>query len=322
RNAADFLAAQGVAYRGVGRTAAALAQLPGQAVAPVALDLTQIDEAACTTLLADCDTVWHCAALSAPWGRYQDFYDINVKATELLAQQAGQQGVARFVHVSTPSLYFDFQHRHQIAEPFCARRMPNHYAHTKWLAEQAIQQAAQAFPDTRYVLLRPRAIFGPHDRVLLPRVLARLRQQKGVLRLPRGGQTLMDFTYVGNVVHALLLASTRPDVASGSVFNISNQEPWTLAAVLAALFAQLSEPYGIRALPYGLVKTVAQLAELGAKVTGQAPALTRYAAGTLQFDMTLDPRRAQQALGYYPQVNMAKAISHTATWLRAHGQNY
>ncbi len=322
RNAAEFLAAQGLAYRGVGRSAAALAKLPGQVVAPVAADLTQLADEGYAALLVGCDTVWHCAALSSPWGRYQDFYAINVGVTERLAQQAGRQGVKQFVHVSTPSLYFDYRHHHGLTEDQCAARMPNHYAQTKWLAEQAIQQAAQAFPQTRYVLLRPRAIFGPHDRVLLPRVWARLKQQKGLLRLPRGGETLMDFTYVANVVQALFLACTQPNLASGSVFNISNQEPWTLAEVLSTLFQHLDEPYGIRAVPYGLVQSLAQLSEFSARVTGKDPALTRYGAGTLQFDMTLDPTRAQQQLGYYPQVNMTDAILHTATWLRTHGQDY
>lgn len=319
RNAATFLAEEGVAYRGVGRSADALTQLPGQMIAPMAVDLTQLAPADYAPLLAGCDTVWHCAALSSPWGRYQDFYAINFSATERLAEAAGRQGVARFVHVSTPSVYFDYQHRHQIKETFCAQRLPNHYAQTKWLAEGAIQRAAQAYPDTRYVILRPRAIFGPHDRVLLPRVWARLRQQQGLLRLPRGGATLMDFTYVANVVQALSLASTQPNIASGSVFNISNQEPWTLAEVLGALFGQLAEPYGVRAVPYGVVKTVAQLSELGAWATGRAPALTRYGAGTLNYDMTLCPLRAQQQLGYVPQVNMAEALAHTAFWLGEHG---
>ncbi|MBP6861694.1 MAG: NAD-dependent epimerase/dehydratase family protein [Neisseriaceae bacterium] len=319
RNAAAFLAAQGIAYRGVGRSAEALAQLPGQQVAPAAVNLTQLGAQEMAALLAGCDTVWHCAALSSPWGRYQDFYDINYAVTERLAQQAGRQGVARFVHVSTPSVYFDYQHHHQIDEAFCAKKLPNHYAQTKWLAEQAIQRAAAAYPQTRYVILRPRAIFGPYDRVLLPRVWARLRQQKGVLRLPRGGETLMDFTYVANVVQALSLASTQPQLVSGSVFNISNQEPWTLGAVLAALFQHLAEPYGIRAVPYGLVQAVAQASEWRAWATGKDPALTRYGAGTLQFDMTLSPDRAQQQLGYYPEVNMTDAILHTATWLDAHG---
>src|SRR5689334_19965439 len=46
--------------------------------------------------------VFHCAALAAPWGPYQDFYRANVTATEQVIAGAQQAGAARLVHVSTP----------------------------------------------------------------------------------------------------------------------------------------------------------------------------------------------------------------------------
>ena len=256
--------------------------------------------------------MWHCAAKSSPWGKYDDFYAANVHATEQLAQAAGQAGVQTFVHISTPSLYFDFQHHHNIAESFVPAKFANHYAQTKWLAEQKVLQAASDHPNTQYIMLRPRAIFGEYDRVLMPRLLQLWRQGRGTFKLPRGGEALMDLTYAGNVVHAMSLASTSPHIGSGSVFNITNQEPWPLHRVLRSLFAAMDKEMKVKSVPYGLAKQVAVLAEAWANISHKEPQFTPYSIGALAFDMTLDNTQAQQILAYRPLVDMQQAILNTA----------
>lgn len=324
------------ASHGLGRTAFGLLQQQNTAVRAVArhtqalqdachlsentevhsADLTQLSATHMAALVQDCGVVWHCAALSSPWGKYADFHATNVEVTRQLAEAAGQAGVNTFVHISTPSLYFDFQTRLNVPETHRAQRFANHYAHTKWLAEVAIQDAVQRYPNTRFVLLRPRAIFGEHDRVLVPRLLQLWQQGKGAFKLPRGGEVLMDLTYAPNVVHAMGLASENTHIASGSVFNITNQEPWQLQQVLAALFAELQQDYRIKAVPYAVVKRIAAVLETWANVTGDEPMLTRYSAGTLAFDLTLDNHKAQEVLGYRPQTDMATAIANTARSLK------
>ena len=138
RNVRDLLQVQGIQMaRAALQTDKHFAQI---ALQPT--DLSQISHTDAMNLLQGHDTVWHCAAKSSPWGKYDDFYAANVHATEQLAQAAGQAGVQTFVHISTPSLYFDFQHHHNIAETFVPATFANHYAQTKWLAEQKVLQAA------------------------------------------------------------------------------------------------------------------------------------------------------------------------------------
>ncbi|MCB6146031.1 hypothetical protein LHK12_16155, partial [Providencia rettgeri] len=40
--------------------------------------------------MTGCDAIWHCAALSSPWGKRQDFETTNVHATQILATAAGK----------------------------------------------------------------------------------------------------------------------------------------------------------------------------------------------------------------------------------------
>lgn len=65
----------------------------------------------------------------------------------------------------------------------------------------------RSLSDTTYVILRPRGLFGPHDRVIVPRLLQQLSRDRNVLRLPGGGQAQLDLTFVLNVVHAMMLAT-------------------------------------------------------------------------------------------------------------------
>ena len=312
RSALEVLVDKNVAVSAVARDVSVLQAACSQTVAATATDLSQISQRDALNLLQGHDTVWHCAAKSSPWGKYEDFYAANVHATEQLAQAAGQAGVQTFVHISTPSLYFDFQHHHNIAETYLPTTFANHYAQTKWLAEQKLLQAASDHPNTQYIMLRPRAIFGEYDRVLMPRLLQLWQQGRGTFKLPRGGEALMDLTYAGNVVHAMCLASNSPHVASGSTFNITNQEPWQLHRVLRSLFAAMGKEMKVKSVPYGLAKQVAVLAEAWANVSNKEPQFTPYSIGALAFDMTLDNTQAQQILAYRPLVDMQQAILNTA----------
>jgi nucleoside-diphosphate-sugar epimerase len=170
------------------------------------------------------------------------------------------------------------------------------------------------------VILRPRAIFGPHDQVLMPRLARVMAARGGRLPLPRGGTARIDVTYVDNVVHAMWLATSTASLASGSVFNVSNQEPARLKDILQSLFVDaLGQPLRIVALPYALMAALARGMELAARLTGREPALTAYSVGALGFDLTLDSTLARQQLGYRPVVSLAEGIRRTAQWMRDHG---
>ena len=321
RNAALWLRQEGYAVVGVGRDKAAGAALAQQGIGFVACDLATAEASQLDTLMQSVDWVWHCAALSSPWGGRADFMAANVVATEKLARAAGLAKVQRFVHISTPSLYFDFQSRLQIPETFIAARFANAYAETKFMAEGSIQRAQQQYPATRFTLLRPRGIFGPHDRVIVPRLQEQLARFNGVLKLPRGGQACVDLTFVLNVVHAMHLASTQSALPPAAVYNISNQEPMMLRDVIEALFVKaLGRNVRIQAVPYPLLYAVATGMEATASLTHKEPMLTRYSVGALSFDMTLCSQKAQQELGYYPRYTMQQAITLTAEWLQQQSQ--
>jgi nucleoside-diphosphate-sugar epimerase len=322
RNAVHALAQAGQAVRATGRDLSQGAALQQAGIAFERLDLARAGDLEIDRLLDGVDAVWHCAALSSPWGRAADFQAANVVATRRLALAAARRGVPRFVHISTPSIYFDYQHHREVPETYRARRPVNHYAASKAQAEQVILDIAARNAGTTFVMLRPRGLFGPHDRVVLPRILQVIRERGGRLPLPRGGSARIDLTYVENVVHAMQCATVAA-VDSGSVFNITNHEPTSLAQVLDRLLRdELGLRLRVQTMPYALLDAVARTQEAWGRWRGREPMLTRYGVGALNFDMTLCRRRAVAELGYAPIHDMAEGIRRTAAHLREHGTHH
>ena len=323
RSAVDALLAQGTDVVATGRNTAVGSVLAGQGAQFIALDLALASPADLQRLLAGADVVWHCAALSSPWGRAADFVAANVVATQGLLAAAAAAGVTRFVHISTPAVYFDYTARLHITEDFRPAAYVNAYARTKADAEVCVAEAAQQHPGMHCTVLRPRAIFGRYDQVLMPRLARVLAQRGNRLPLPRGGQALLDITYADNVVQAMQLASA-PDapqrMASGLAFNITNHQPVVLRDVLHRLFAQLlGQPFHIQAVPYPVMMAAACALQAVSALTGREPLLTPYSVGTLAFDMTLCNRRATEVLGYVPAVSVDDGLIRTAQGMR-HGR--
>ncbi|GLW39878.1 hypothetical protein Pcaca04_38140 [Pectobacterium carotovorum subsp. carotovorum] len=319
RNAVEWLLQAGHQVLACGRDCTVGQQLEALGAQFARIDLVETPVEQFRTLMAGCDVVWHCAAKSSPWGQYADFYQNNTEVTARLAEAAGQLGIPRVVHISTPAIYFDYQQHLNIDERYRAARFANHYAQTKFLAEERLQALASRYPQTTYVILRPRGLFGPHDRVILPRILDQIAVGGGVLRLPRGGEALLDLTFVGNVVEAMALASQRTGLVSGSAYNITNHEPARLADMLQQLLiGQLGMNYRVKAVPYPLLHMVAGGMELFSWFSRKEPLLTRYSAGAVNFDMTLSAEKAQQELGYQPRFSLQQGIELTGSWFKTH----
>jgi nucleoside-diphosphate-sugar epimerase len=255
----------------------------------------------------DVDAIVHCAALSAPWGRREVFERANIESTREVIGACNTGGIRRLVHISTPSLYFDFRDHVNIRENEPLPRPVNTYARTKGIAEQLVMRAEI---DT-VIALRPRAIFGPWDTTLLPRLLRVARQTR--LPLMRGGTSLLDLTYVDNVVDAVMLALGAS--AARATFNVSNGEPMTVLALFNALACAFDFEPRFRRVPYPLVAAIAALLETCATFAlDWEPPLTRYSAGLLAYSQTLDLTQARKVLGYVPRVPLAEGLQRTAAW--------
>lgn len=253
------------------------------------------------------DVVFHCAALSSPWGSYEMFYNANVRATQNVIDAMLYHGIPKIVHVSTPSIYFNYQDQLNVKEECRAKSFVNNYAQTKYEAEEVILQSA-----VNSVIIRPRGIFGEYDQALFPR-LERIAR-RGFLPLIQNKNALVDITYVGNVVHALYLAASQ-DIPSKSIFNITNDEPKNIKDIFELLSQKLALHVRYKTLSYGTMMSIAfvleSLSHLGVL---REPLLTRYGVGLLATNQTLDISHAKEVLGYTPIFSIKEGMERYVSW--------
>ncbi len=302
---------------GLGRNPLQAAALRQAGITFEAVELT--DLAAVRRALQGADIVIHSAALSSPWGPQSAFRAANITASEHVARACVEAGASRLVHVSTPSIYHDGRPHLGIVEdaPLPARAV-NHYAASKAEAERSVFSIA-AQGGVCALAVRPRAIFGPGDTSLLPRLQRALREG----RLPRigDGTCMVDLTYVDNVVDAILLAMHAPEACAGRSYNISNAEPVQIWAVIDQLADAMGVPRPRARIGRRTALALATLLEGGYGLFSpqREPPLLRYGVDLLSVDMTLDIRRAREELGYQPRVSMQEGLRRTFEHLGRHG---
>lgn len=233
--------------------------------------------------LSGTDLVVHCAAAvgdPAPGSPAEAvMHAVNVTGTERLLRAAGGRPV---IWVSSASVYDPRRDRTLVREDHPRTGHLNAYGRTK-AAGEALALAAGS------VVLRPRAVYGPGDTQLLPRLLSRVRA--GTLFLP-GPDVPLSLTAVENLAAACLAAPGWPQGA----YNIADARPYRRdAAVLEVLRA-----HGIRArvrhLPAALARAAARISQ---SASAGEPSLSRYAVDQLAHPVVLDLTRAR-AQGWTP----------------------
>lgn len=296
-----------------GRNLETGAQLAQQGITFIAGDIT--DRAVLERAFRGADVVIHSAALSSPWGTHSAFHHTNVEGTQAVVEAVTTQGVARLVHISTASVYARYRDQLGLREDDILPVPVNSYAATKLQAERLIE--ASGVP---YIILRPRAIFGPTDTVLLPRLLRAASSRP--MPLMRGGAALTDLTYIDNAAEAVLAAAAAPAAAFNTVYNISNGEPIRVRDLIERILRGTGGAVRWCPVPIWAAMAGARLAEgVCARLPGRPePIATAYSLGLLAYSQTLDISKAKAHLGWKPQTSLVEGLRRTiAAWSKVEG---
>lgn len=265
------------------------------------------DTEALSSACAGQDTVIHCAALSSNWGSYEEFYEANVQGTKNILEASVLAQVKRFILISSPSVYISNKNRLNIRE---SDPLPtvfiNHYAATKKMSEDlALWYHQRGLP---VIILRPQAILGLHDQVLLPRFLKLAK--KGIFPIFGDGENQMDLTSAKNVVDAIEKACFAPLEATGEIYNITNGEPVKLYPALKSFIEALGFKTKDVRIPYSVAMTIAMGFESFYKAfRGSEPPITQFTVCALGLSRTLNIEKSKLKLGYEPQIPLQQTLS-------------
>ncbi|TXH68835.1 MAG: NAD-dependent epimerase/dehydratase family protein [Lysobacteraceae bacterium] len=258
------------------------------------------------------DVVVHAAALSSPFAPRREYLRNNIEATRRIVDWCRAHGRPKLVYISSSSV--QYQPRDQFGirddDPI-GPRFANTYAETKAAGETLVREYEGA-----WTILRPRAVFGPGDTVLFPRLLAAARRGK-LPRIVRDGKPAVgDLISVDALVDYMLRAAQRPQAVGA--FNLSHGEPVVMLDFLAETFRRLDLPPPQREVPYRFARMAAHAAELLWTVLplrGEPP-VTRFGVDVLAFSKTFDISRARAVLGA-PSQTLAEGLETFIAWQRA-----
>lgn len=253
--------------------------------------------------------VIHAAARSSPWGSLAEFRRQNVLATRNVLDFCLACGVRKIVHVSSCSVFYRDEDQFGITEETpIGPDFVNHYARTKHEAEELVRGSP-----VDWCIVRPRAVFGPGDTVLFPRILRAAAEGRMIAIDRPGPPAVGDLLYIDTLSDYLLRAALDPE-AEGEI-NLTNGEPVEIQALLAELFERLGLPPAKRRVPREKAMRLAGIVEDVHRIflPWREPPITRYGIGVLAYSKTFDAGRCLRILGP-PSVTVREGIERFIAW--------
>ncbi len=261
------------------------------------------------------DRVYHCAALAADWGTWEDFRAANVTGVRNLLDVALEACVSKFVHVSTTDVYGHPDTPVDETAPYRLRGWP--YGDTKIEGERLVwsYHARQKLPVT---VVRPVNIYGPRSTTFVLEI-AELLKNGDMMHIGTGGKPA-GLAYVTNVVDIMLRAGDSEN-SVGQAYNASDGSDisWRryvdrLAEIVGASRPRVVIPRRLAYLSGWLMEKT--YGTLGVK---KRPLVTRMAAELFGTHQGFSIDKARRELGYEPAVDFDEGILRVADWLRQIG---
>lgn len=262
---------------------------------------------------AGCDVMIHTAALVGMPSDTSRFWDVNVNGTHMALEAARDNGVGRFVHISS-AVTFGLHFPDGVDESYPVRHTGMAYVDTKIAAEHAALMA-HASGQQEVAVVRPSDTYGPGSRpwTLLP--LELLRRGRAVL--PARGHGIHSPIYIDDVVDGIVRAGTAP-AAAGRVVTLSGG----VGVETRDYFGRFGAMIGTKvpAVPTAVALALAATLDRVARVRGVPNELTadgvRYLA---ERKGTYGISTAYRMLDWAPRVDLDDGMKRTEAWLRAMG---
>lgn len=239
------------------------------------------------------DVVIHAAARASPWGARAEFERHNVGATRHVIDFCRRHDVPRLIYVSSSSVFYRNEDQLDLTEESpIGPNYVNDYAATKHAAECVVMQAP-----LRWTILRPRAVFGPGDTVLFPRILAAARRGRLPLIERPGAPAMGDLIYIDSLCDYIAKAAADP--AAHGCYNLTNAQPVPMQQFLSTALERLGLPAPRRRVSVRSAMWAARALEFGYRALRRRdePPVTRFGVGAFAYSKTFDVRKALAAFG-------------------------
>lgn len=237
------------------------------------------------------DVVIHLAGIAHSLNNYSDYRAVNVEGTLQLAKSAVNEGVRRFIFVSSLGVNGSFT----IEKPFTsfdAANPHNSYAKSKYDAELGLKKIAVE-TGLEVVIVRPTLVYGPNapgNFGLLTKFIKKLSF------LPFGlVNNKRDFIAVQNLADLLIVCATHPE-AAGHTFLASDGKAVSIKDFTNAIAEGLNKKVIQLPIPVPLMHFVAKW--LGKSIIAEQ----------LLGNLEVDSSSTNKILGWTPPFTMEQAM--------------
>lgn len=255
------------------------------------------------------DVVIHAAARTSPWGTPEQYRQQNVETTRQVIAFCQRHGNPRLIYLSTSAVYYQYAHQLGLTEQSpIGPNFVNQYAATKYAGEQLV-----ALYQGEKTILRPRAVFGPGDTLLFPRLLAAAKKRQ-IPRLSSGEmKAIGDLIYVDVLCDYILKAATLPKLASA--YNLTNAEPVEIEEFLNQVLRAFDLPLPHKQFHVDTAMRFAGWIEWlyrALRISAEPP-ITQFGIGVFAYSKTFDPSLMLTDFGP-PSMTLQQGLAEFVKW--------
>lgn len=254
--------------------------------------------------LIDVDVVIHCAARAHVMddevrNPLEEYRAVNTAGTIKLAQQAASKGVKRFVFISSVKVNGEKTEPHDAFLPMVSQAPKDHYALSKFEAEEGLKQLAE-ITGMEVVIIRLPLVYGPGVKANFASLI---KLAVSGMPLPFGGitQNRRSLVSVDNLVDLIVTCIDHKNAAN-ETFLVSDNEDLSTADILQRLAKACGRQGRLLPVPVSLIK-------FACKLIGK-PGIYQRLCGSLQVDISNTIEKLDWLPPYTVDESFAKAVNY------------
>ncbi len=260
------------------------------------------------------DAIFHLAAYTGIWAKDKAIYDeINIEGTQNIAKVGLEKGI-RLLYVSSftalgPTPEEPVDEDYEKTDEFYLE-----YERTKYEAKKVIQEYFEK--GLNGLMFYPGIVYGPGDFNIFGEMLYDIVRGK-FLGCPGDGKSMACFSYVYDVVDAMIKVLEREEINREDFILGGENIEFVKYLDMIADIAETKEP---RHFPIVFAKAFGWICELGAKVTGNIPYITRDTLKSFELHRAYSSEKAVKTFNY--QITpLHEGLEHTIDWYQQYIEN-
>jgi len=237
-----------------------------------------------------------------------EYWDINVNSLRPFLELSKNNGVQRFIHVSSVGVYGNLKSWPADEETVCSPQ--SIYGETKLAGEEVVKKFYEEikFP---IVILRPAWVFGSG----CPRtskLYKTLKKHRFVLI--GKGENLRHPVYIEDMMQAFKL-SMENNEAIGKLFVIGGEKAITTNDLVNAFSRVFNFQGPLVRIPYTAGKTIASVSESIFGLIKKEPPISRRTLEFFDTNNAFDISKAKKYLDFKPEFSFESGLTDSRNWL-------